>query len=67
MVGSKANPPYRLDGDDRRFIKGSAETFDANMNAIERLLGVSSPFLARIEEAAIREGLAINQQIAAGK
>jgi AcrR family transcriptional regulator len=50
--------------DQQQFINGTIATFDAHMEAIERMLGAPSRLLLRLDSEAVRRGLAINDEVA---
>ncbi len=54
---------FELDGNVQQYVEAVVEVYDAYMNAIERLLGVSSPFLYRTDASVIKETLVINKQM----
>jgi hypothetical protein len=54
---------FEMDGDEQQYIRASVAAYNAYMDAIERLLGGSSPVLYRIDTSVINEALAINKRM----
>lgn len=50
---------FKSEGDERQFIAGNVTAYDGYMEAIERLLGVSSNLLSRLDPEKVKESLAI--------
>jgi hypothetical protein len=54
---------FEMDGDEQQYIEASVAAYNAYMDAIERLLGGSSPVLYRIDTSVINEALATNKRM----